>query len=77
MSAPRHLLIVFHSRSGATQELADGAGAVNAVQRIVTGLRWREIQEPVVITGEVSPADLDRCRELGASFAAALEIGMF
>jgi multimeric flavodoxin WrbA len=55
----------------------DGSGAVRAVERIVTGLRWREVQPPIVVTGEVRDADLERCRELGATFAAGLEIGVF
>jgi multimeric flavodoxin WrbA len=55
----------------------DGGGAVTAVKRIVTGLRWREVQPPIVVVGEVRAEDLERCRELGAAFAAGLEIGVF
>lgn len=53
----------------------DGSGAVTAVTRIVTGLRWREVRPPLVVVGEVRAEDLERCRELGAIFAAGLEIG--
>jgi multimeric flavodoxin WrbA len=55
----------------------DGAGAVTSIRRIVTGLRWREVQEPIVVTGEVRAEDLERCRELGAALAAGLELGVF
>lgn len=55
----------------------DGTGAVTAVKRIVTGLRWREVQPPIVVVGEVRAEDLERCRELGAAFAAGLDLGIF
>lgn len=50
----------------------DATGALRALTSITTGLRWRPAQEPVVVTGEPSAADLDACRELGASVAAGL-----
>ena len=55
----------------------DGTGAVSAVSRIVTGLRWREVQEPIVVRGELRPEDLERCRELGAALAAGLSLGIY
>lgn len=55
----------------------DGAGALASVRRIVTGLRWREVQAPLVIAGEVDAAALTACRELGMALAAGLEAGMF
>jgi len=56
---------------------SDGDGAVRAVERIVTGLRWKAAVPPVVVTGDVTPADLERCTELGATMAASLEAGLF
>jgi NAD(P)H-dependent FMN reductase len=67
----------------------DGTGAVRQIQRIATGLRLKEVAPPVIIiTGaqtpeailapkRISAADLDRCRETGAAFAAALASGIF
>jgi multimeric flavodoxin WrbA len=55
----------------------DGEGAVRSIERLVTGLRWKAIAPPVVVTGDVTPADLDRGHELGATMAAGLEAGMF
>src|SRR3954454_12797754 len=52
----------------------DTAGAVRAVETIVTGLRWRKAQEPVTVMGEPSRADLDACWELGAAIAADLSV---
>lgn len=55
----------------------DGAGAVSSVTRIVTGLRWREVQPPMVVVGDVEPAHLDAARELGMTLAAGLEAGLY
>ena len=156
MAGPRHLLIVFHSRSGGTQSLADavvagatsdeiddvevrvlrapdagpddlrwcdaviigspenfgymsglvkdflertfyvilnetrglpyalfvkgdndGSGAVRSIERIVTGLQWKEALPPVVVTGDVTDDDRERCHELGITIAAGLEAGVF
>lgn len=156
MAEPRHLLIVFHSRSGATQSLADavvagatadeiddvevrvlrapdagpddlrwcdaviigspenfgymsglikdfferifyvvvdetpglsyalfvkgrndGTGAVRSIERIITGLKWKQALPPVVVTGDVTEDDLARCHELGITIAAGLEAGVF
>lgn len=52
----------------------DTTGAVRAVEKIVTGLRWRRAQEPVAVLGEPDRQDLDACRELGAAMAAGLAL---
>ena len=56
---------------------SDGEGAVRSIERLVTGLKWKAIAPPLVVTGKVTPDDLDRCIELGATMAAGLEAGMF
>ena len=53
----------------------DADGAVAAVERIVTGLRWRAAQAPVVVIGPPSAADTEACWELGAATAAGLLLG--
>ena len=55
----------------------DGGGAVSSVTRVVTGLRWREIAEPIVVVGEVKQEHLDTCREMGMTFALGLETGVY
>ena len=55
----------------------DGEGAVRSVERIVAGLRWKQVIPPVVVAGEIGPDDIEGCRELGATIAAGLEAGMF
>jgi len=55
----------------------DGAGAVASVERITTGLRWRQVLPTVVVTGEPGAEHLAACTELGMTIAAGLEAGMF
>jgi NAD(P)H-dependent FMN reductase len=68
---------------------SDGTGAARQIARIVTGWRLKHIAEPlIIITGAQTPeaiaapkiigaADLARCEELGAAFAAGLAAGIF
>lgn len=50
----------------------DCTGALNAMEKIATGLQWRAAQAPVVVTGTPTGDDLDRCWELGAVLAATV-----
>jgi flavorubredoxin len=52
----------------------DVDGALRAVETITTGLKWRRAQAPVTVVGEVSPEDLEACRELGGALAAGLSL---
>jgi multimeric flavodoxin WrbA len=53
----------------------DGTGAVNAIQRIANGYAFRQVQDPVIVKGELTDEDFQRCEELGMAIAAGLEIG--
>jgi multimeric flavodoxin WrbA len=55
----------------------DGTGTRRGVETIVTGLRWRAVQEPLVCRGEWQERFVDDCRELGMAMAAGLEAGIF
>jgi multimeric flavodoxin WrbA len=55
----------------------DGEGAVRSVERIVSGLRWKQVVPALVVAGDLAPGDLERCGELGATLAAGLDAGMF
>jgi multimeric flavodoxin WrbA len=55
----------------------DGTGTRAAVETIVTGLRWRAVQEPLLCRGEWQESFLDDCEELGTLMAAGLEAGVF
>ena len=50
----------------------DATGALRALEAITTGLKWKAVQPPVVVTGEPGKADLEACWELGAVTAAEL-----
>jgi multimeric flavodoxin WrbA len=51
---------------------SDATGAVRAIESITTGLRWRQVRPPLVVTGAPGKAELEQCWELGAIVAAEL-----
>jgi NAD(P)H-dependent FMN reductase len=53
---------------------SDTDGAVRAIEKITTGLRWQAAQAPVTIIGDPDRAGLDACWELGAALAAGLTL---
>lgn len=55
----------------------DGRGAIASMERILTGLRWRQVLPPVLLVGEGDEARLADCVQLGQTFAAGLEAGIF
>ena len=55
----------------------DGTGTRRGVETIITGLRWRAVQEPLLCRGDFREAFIDDCRELGMAMAAGLEAGVF
>lgn len=55
----------------------DGTGTRLALNTILTGLRWKQVQEPLLCKGEWDDAFLAQCEELGMSMAAGLEAGIF
>lgn len=55
----------------------DGTGTRRGVETIVTGLRWRAVQEPLICKGDWQESFVGQCRELGAAMAAGLEAGIF
>ncbi|HEY5646473.1 MAG TPA: NAD(P)H-dependent oxidoreductase [Pseudomonadales bacterium] len=55
----------------------DGTGAVRAIRRIANGYPFREVQEPLIVRGEIRPPDLQRAEELGMTLAAGLDAGIY
>jgi hypothetical protein len=55
----------------------DGTGTRRGVETIITGLRWRAVQDPLIFRGEWDEAFVARCEELGMAMAAGLEAGVF
>lgn len=68
---------------------SDGHPTIAQLQRIATGLRLREVAEPVLVctqaqtpeaiaaAKQLPEAELERARELGALLAAGLALGIF
>jgi multimeric flavodoxin WrbA len=50
----------------------DADGAVRDIERIVTGLGWRAVAEPLKVTGSLGRVDTDAAWELGAVVAASV-----
>ena len=55
----------------------DGQGATTSIERIVTGLKWRLIQPPLIMKGDFCEEFEDKCNELGMAMAAGLEAGIY
>ena len=54
-----------------------GTGAIKSITRILKGLAIKQIQEPVLIVGDIDDSQLIECEELGMIMAAGLESGIF
>lgn len=55
----------------------DGDGAKTSIERIITGLKWKPMQQPLVCQGDYRPEFLNQCEELGMTVAAGLDAGIF
>ena len=56
---------------------SDGTGTRRAIETITTGLRWKAVQEPLILRGEWRKEFVGQCEELGLAMAAGLEAGVF
>ncbi len=55
----------------------DGTGTRRGVETIITGLRWKAIQEPLVCRGDWQEDFVDQARDMGTLMAAGLEAGIY
>lgn len=54
----------------------DGTGAEREMQRILTGYRFRQVGNSLIVRGEPLESDLHAAAELGESISTALELGI-
>lgn len=47
-------------------------GALNGIKSITTGLSWKQVAEPLAVSGQPDATALSSCWELGAAVAAGL-----
>ena len=55
----------------------DGTGAKVSVEKIITGLRWKQVQPTLIMKGEFQEQWLSQCEELGLYMSAGLESSIF
>ncbi|HEX5359891.1 MAG TPA: NAD(P)H-dependent oxidoreductase [Fluviicoccus sp.] len=55
----------------------DGTGTRRALDTILTGLRWKQVREPLVLRGEWREEFVGLAEEAGLYLAAGLEAGIF
>lgn len=55
----------------------DGTGAVRQLERIAKGYPLKKVTEPIIIKGLPTEEGLQQCHELGATFTAALAMGIY
>src|SRR5690554_6776873 len=55
----------------------DGTGTQRALDIILTGLRWKQVQDMLLCRGDWQESFVEQCEELGLYMAAGLDAGIF
>jgi len=55
----------------------DGTGALNHIERICKGYRFRKVQKPILCKGTPTEEVIAACRELGSTIAEGVSAGVF
>ncbi len=55
----------------------DGTGALNHIERICKGYRFKTAQRPIICKGTVTDEALKNCYELGRTIAEGVKAGIF
>jgi flavorubredoxin len=55
----------------------DGLGALNQIEKIATGYKWRKALEHIRVVGTPKKQDMAHLREAGQTLAAGLDFGIF
>ena len=55
----------------------DGTGTLNALRTITCGLKWRWVQDPLLLKGPYQESFEQQCHDLGAAMSCALDQGIY
>ena len=55
----------------------DGTGTEVNIKRIITGLKWKEVQKPLILKGSWNDNFKSQCFSLGATIAAGLDANIY
>ena len=55
----------------------DGSGAKTSIERIITGLKWKPVQEPLICVGDFREDFLAQVEEQAMTLAAGLDTGIY
>lgn len=55
----------------------NGSGTLHSVGRITRGLRWREVQPPLICSGPWVPEFCEQAAEFAEAFAQGLALGVY
>ncbi len=55
----------------------DGTGALNSIERIALGYKFKKVYEPVISRGKLTQKVLECCRELGRVLAGGCEMKIY
>ena len=55
----------------------DGTGTRVSIEKIIAGLKWKPVQNALILRGNFHPDFISQCEELGQTMAAGLEAGIF
>jgi multimeric flavodoxin WrbA len=55
----------------------DGTGALNSIERIALGYKFKKVYDPVISKGKLTGETLEKCRELGKILASGCEMKIF
>jgi len=55
----------------------DGTGTKIGMEKIIAGLKWKQVQEPMISQGKFDEQFITDWKELGMTMAAGLEAGIY
>lgn len=72
LEATQGLPVAYYIRAG-----EDGSGTQLGIDKIVTGLRWRQVAEPLILRGPYDQAFPELTADLAMTVAAGIDSGVF